>query len=83
LSDTSAVAAKLVADRHRQMTPAQRCLAASSMFEIARAIVESSLPAHLTTEQRRLALVRRIYGAELPDAALAAHARYAVPTSPA
>ena len=35
---------KLVADRHRSMTPAERWLAASSMFQTAREIVEASLP---------------------------------------
>jgi hypothetical protein len=30
----------------------------------------------LTVEQRRYAVVKRIYGDELPEAALFAHARY-------
>jgi len=76
MSDTSAAMAKIIADRHRAMTPAERCAAASSMFETARAIVESSLPSGLTAEERRLAVARRFYGDELPEAALLAHARY-------
>ena len=79
MSDTSAAAAKTVADRHRQMTAAERWLVASSLFETARAIVESSLPANLTLPQRRLAVVRRLYGTELPEAALIAHANYVSP----
>ena len=79
MKDTSAEVSKLVADRHRSMTPTERLLAASSLFEAARTIVESSLPSGLTLEQRRLAIARRLYGNELPDAALIAHARYALP----
>lgn len=69
----------IVADRHRTMTPAERWLAASSLFETARVIVESSLPFDLTLEQRRLAVARRFYAKELPEAALAAHARHEGP----
>jgi hypothetical protein len=76
MSDTSAAAAKTVAYRHRQMTATERWLAASSLFETARAIVESSLPGNLTLAQRRLAVARRLYGTELPEAALIAHANY-------
>jgi hypothetical protein len=49
-----------VAERHRSMTPAERWLAASSMFQTARRIVAASLPNGLTLEQRRLAVVRRL-----------------------
>jgi hypothetical protein len=77
MNDTSAAISKLVGDLHRAMTPAERCLAASSLFETARKIVESSLPTGLTLEQRRLAVVRRLYKDELPEVALIAHARYA------
>lgn len=76
MSDTTAEFAKIVADRHRAMTPEERLRAASDMFETARAIVESSLPANLTRYERRLALIRRIYGDELPAAAQEAFARH-------
>ncbi len=76
MNDTSAAILQVVADRHRSMTPAERWLAASSLFESARRIVESSLPSGLSMEERRLAVARRLYGDELPDAALVAHARY-------
>jgi hypothetical protein len=76
LNDTSDTVATMVADRHRAMTPTERCQAASSMFETARAIVDSSLPPGLTLEQRRLAAIRRLYRGELPEAAFVAHAGY-------
>jgi hypothetical protein len=76
MNDTSAEISKLVAERHRSMTPTERWMAACSLFETARKIIESSLPGDLTLEQRRLAVVRRLYQNELPEAALIAHAKY-------
>jgi hypothetical protein len=76
LNDTPDTVMKLVADRHRAMTPTERCRAASSMFETARAIVESSLAPGLSLAQRRLAALRRLYRGELPEAAFAAHSVY-------
>jgi hypothetical protein len=57
MSDTSDAMAKVVSDRHRAMTPAERCLAAPALFETARVINQSSLPSTYTVEQRRLAVV--------------------------
>ena len=76
MNDTTPEFARIVAARHQAMTPEERMRAASDMFEVARAIVESSLPAGLTRYERRLALIRRIYGEELPPAAQEAFARY-------
>lgn len=73
MNDSSAEILRFVADRHRSMTPEERWLAASSLT--ARKIVESSLPSGLTTEDRRLAVARRLYQNELPEAALIAHAK--------
>lgn len=76
MNDTPAAISKLVVDRYRSMTPSERWMVASSLFETARKIVESSLPSSLTLEQRRLAVMRRLYQNELPEVALIAHARY-------
>jgi hypothetical protein len=54
----------------------RRMRIASSMFETARAIIESSLPHNLTRRERRLAFARRLYAGELPDAALLAFAEW-------
>jgi hypothetical protein len=56
------------------MTPGERVEIAARMFDDARAIVESSLPPSCTGRERRLALARRLYGTELPHAALIAFA---------
>jgi hypothetical protein len=45
MNDTSPEMETIVSERYRQMSPDQRMRIASSMFEIARKIVESSLPA--------------------------------------
>ena len=76
MNDTSPEVAALVAERHRQMTPEERMRIASSMFDTARAIVESSLPPNLSRRERRLAYAKRMYGNELPEAALIAFAEW-------
>ena len=58
------------------MTPDERINIASSMFDTARAIVESSLPPNMTRRARRLAQAERMYGTELPRAALIAIAEW-------
>jgi hypothetical protein len=78
VNDTSPEIEKMVAERYRRMTPDQRLRIASSMFETARAIIESSLPKSLTGRERRLAFARRLYEGELPEAALAAFADWPV-----
>ena len=47
---------------------------AADVFDRARAIVESSLPAGLSRRDRRMALISRLHGNELPKAALEAFA---------
>lgn len=76
MNDTCALVSELVGKHHDSMTPAERWHVASAMFESARTIVESSLTGDLTVQQRRLAVARRLYGGELPDAALTAHAKF-------
>ena len=67
----------MIAASYQAMTPLERLKIASSMFDTARAIVDSSLPPGLSREERRYAIAKRIYGDELPEAALRAHARHA------
>jgi hypothetical protein len=76
VNDTSPEMEKMIAERYKLMTPDQRMKIASSMFETARAIIESSLPLTLTHRERRLAFARRLYAGELPEAALVAFAEW-------
>jgi hypothetical protein len=76
MNDTSPEMERIVRERYRQMSPDQRMRIASSMFETAREIVESSLPSNLTRKERRLAWARRLYTGELPEKALLAFAEW-------
>lgn len=77
MNDTAAVVARLMHQRYASMTPEERMRIAASMYETARAIVESSLPSESTRAERRYAIVKRFYGEELPEAALIGYAMYA------
>ncbi|MEP6885330.1 MAG: hypothetical protein ABJC66_11320 [Gammaproteobacteria bacterium] len=74
MNDTSSKIAERVARRYAEMSPDERMQAASGMFDTARIIIESSLPATLSRRDRRIALARRLYGNELTDAAVNAFA---------
>jgi hypothetical protein len=76
MNDTTPEMERMVTERYRRMTPIERMKIASSMFETARAIIESSLPLNLTGKERRLAFARRLYAGELPEAALLAFAEW-------
>jgi hypothetical protein len=76
MTDTSAEFEAIVDEKYRRMSPDERVTAAASMFETARAIVLSSLQPGMTRRERRLALARRLYEGELPEAALIAHAEW-------
>jgi hypothetical protein len=76
MNDTSPEMERIVRERYRQMSPDQRMRIASSMFETARKIVESSLAPDLSRKERRLAWARRFYTGELPEKALLAFAEW-------
>ncbi len=75
MNDTHPEIAAREAAHYASLTPLERMRIASSLYETARTIVASSLPPGLTREQRRLAIAKRIYGDDLPEAALLAYAR--------
>jgi hypothetical protein len=76
MNDTSPKIEAMIREKYRRMTPDERVRIAASMFQTARAIVESSLPPGLSRRDRRLAVARRFYAGELPEAALIAHAEW-------
>lgn len=76
MNDTSPKIEAMVRERYKQMTPDERVRIAASMFETARAIVLSSLPPNLNRREQRLALARRFYVGELPEAAMIAYAEW-------
>ncbi len=62
MHDTAPDVADLVRRFHAGLTPEQRWQIASDMFEVARQIVESTLPPGLTVVERQRALIRRLHG---------------------
>ena len=80
MSDTTPEIARLVQERHRAMTPDDRMRIASDLFDTACAIIDSSLASDLPRRERRLALARRLYQGELPEAALVRFAEYEAPS---
>lgn len=76
MNDTSPEMERIVSERYRQMSPDRRIRIASSMFETARKIIESSLPAEMGRKERRLAWARRLYEGELPEKALLGFAEW-------
>lgn len=53
MNDTDPKVAAMVSAHYAPMTPIERLEIASSMYDTARAIVESSLPQNLSREERR------------------------------
>lgn len=76
MNDTDSRITAMAAELHGRMAPEERLRIASAMFDDARTIVEASLPHDLPLADRRLALARRLYDRELPEAALRAFARW-------
>lgn len=81
MNDTSTEFDRLVMAHYAAMTPLQRIEIAMSMRRTAVAIIESSLPPGLSREDRRYETAKRLYGDELPEAALRRHAQYPDPGS--
>ena len=76
MNDTTPEMERMVTERYRQMSVDERIRIASSMFETARKIVDSSLPDGMSRKERRLAWARRLYAGELPEKALLAFAEW-------
>ena len=72
MNDTSEKVAALVAARHAVMSADERVRAAAAMYEVARAIVDASIPEDVRGEERRYRVLKRFYADDMPDAALRA-----------
>ena len=62
MQDTTPEFRKLVQERFARMTPEERVLACTGMFDTARALVEASLPGGLDPMERRFRICERFYG---------------------
>jgi hypothetical protein len=77
MNDTSAEFDRIVRARYAAMSPLERIEIVGSLRRAAVAMIESSLPEGLSREQRRYAVAKRLYGDEVSELALLAHARFA------
>jgi hypothetical protein len=77
MKDTSAEFDRIVRARYAAMSPLERMEIVGSLRRAAVAIIESSLPVGLSLEERRYAVAKRLYGDEVSEQALLAHARFA------
>jgi hypothetical protein len=68
MHDTTPEFRRLMRERFRALTPAERVRMCTEMFETARQIVEASLPEGLDPEERRYRICRRFHG-DLADRA--------------
>jgi hypothetical protein len=67
MRDTSPEFEQFVAAQYRRLTPAERVRLCTEMFDAARALVESGLPAGLDERERRRRITERFYGAEFAN----------------
>ena len=77
MNDTSAGFERIVRARYAAMSSLERVEIVGSLRRAAIAIIESSLPKGLSAEQRRYAVAKRLYGDDVSEQALLAHARFA------
>jgi hypothetical protein len=66
MTDTPPEIAELVRKKLMERSGEERFMMGVRSFEAARAIVEASLPAGLSVEERKRQLFQRIYGYPLP-----------------
>jgi hypothetical protein len=64
MRDTTPEFERFVATQYARLTPDERVRLCTEMFEAARALVESSLPAGLSDRERKRRITERFYGSE-------------------
>lgn len=62
MQDTTPEFQRLVDERYRRLSPAERVCICTEMFDTARSLVEASLPAGLEPIERRRRISERFYG---------------------
>jgi methylmalonyl-CoA mutase len=65
--DTPPEFRQFVDAQYRRLSPEERVRLCTGMFDAARALVESSLPPHLTEHERRRLITERFYGREFAE----------------
>jgi hypothetical protein len=62
MRDTTPEFQRMVDERYRRLSPAERVRIGTEMFDTARLLVEASLPAGLEPAERRRLVAERFYG---------------------
>lgn len=62
MQDTTPEFQRMVDERYRRLTPAERVRMCTEMFNVARMLVDSSLPHGLEPIERRRRIAERFYG---------------------
>jgi hypothetical protein len=67
MRDTTPEFERFVAAQYRRLSDAERVRLCTEMFDAARVLVESSLPAGLSERERRRLITERFYGREFAE----------------
>jgi len=67
MRDTTPEFQRLVDAQYARLAPGERVRLCTEMFDAARTLVESSLPAGLSEYERKRQLTERLYGAEFAN----------------
>lgn len=67
MRDTTPEFQQFVDAQYRRLTPAERVRLCTEMFDAARTLAESGLPAGLSERERRRRITARLYGAEFAN----------------
>jgi hypothetical protein len=62
MQDTTPEFQRMVDERYRRLSPAERVRMCTEMFDAARSLVDASLPAGLEPAERRRMVAERFYG---------------------
>jgi hypothetical protein len=67
MRDTTPEFERFVAEQYRRLTPGERMRLCTEMFDTARMLVESGLPAGLSERERKRRITERFYGTEFAN----------------
>lgn len=67
MRDTTSEFQRFVDAQYRRLTPGERVRLCTEMFDAARSLVESALPADLSEYERKRRITERFYGAEFAN----------------
>ena len=67
MNDTEPIIAKILKEKYNLLSPDERLKKCFGMYETAKALVLSSIPDSLKSDERRKMFFKRMHGFELPE----------------